>query len=419
MELGRGDVENRSFRPERDRPSFLARVSYSPGVEKGYFYTPDGTETLGPVDAQTLYRLAREGVLHAGSSICRVGESEWKRFDPAAFSKPPLPPIPKSAPSRVVRAPARQQTVVVEDDAEAEKGFIPSLLNVVAVIAAIRSLLLYFFFPPRLVQPTDIHVRTWTELAIGVVVLIALPWWFSMLFKGLIRTGVRTAGIVFLSILMGLEIFLFEPKTPDGRVVADLPERIGNPGDDSQPDTEAPGNNTVPDGAAVTRANHVTESVKKAFDAKVKIGQDALAACNLDVTTITGADDIAQRRVKLEKYRQTQVDLAGDAKTLRSRLREAMVQEKVPADLINQIVSSPASAHRYDLMISLWQNRVKVVDDQIAHLDFLNQTYGTWNVANGQIIFHDQASLDSYNALTQTIQNDAKAANDTAKQVLQ
>jgi hypothetical protein len=397
-----------------------------------YYYTPDGTQVFGPVEVEILGQLGREGLLHASSFICPEGETEWKPFALAAVSKPaPPPPVATFGPAP--STPKRVRPTVVADDGEGEKGWIAIILNLVTVYAALRGLVHYVVRPPRWVQGDDPNARTWTELAIGVFVLVVVPWWFSLLFKGLNRVIVRTVGIVILACAM--EVIYYMPQTPEedlaakeqamsDKLMKDARKAVDGRGNLKDTREEARADiqkmsAMATDDSETSRATRALVEVEKEIGAKVKIGEAAFANCDFDPTTITGTDDIAQRRANFLTYRQTQADVLEDARTFRPRLRQALINENVSSDYINESMSDPQTAKRFEIMVSLWQDRVKAADDQIARLDFLNQTYGTWNVTDGKLIFHDQASLNSYNALVQGLQADANAIQDEAKQYVQ
>ena len=173
------------------------------------------------------------------------------------------------------------------------------------------------------------------------------------------------------------------------------------------------------DGSETSHATRAMLAVVKENDAKLQVRDAAFARCNFEPATITGTDDIAQRRVDFLQYRQAEVDLLENAKAFRTHLRQALIKEGIPDDDINQIMPDPKMTRRFDLLVTLCNAVLKAADDQIARFDFLNQTYGTWSGTNGQIIFHDHASFTSYNALIQNLHDDNTVIQETMKQYVQ
>jgi hypothetical protein len=156
-----------------------------------YYYTPDGTQTLGPVDADGLRRLASQGVLKEGSFICLAGESEWQPFDLAVFSK--LTAAPKAS--------KKTREVRVDDDDTGEQGIIPLLLNIVAALAGAASVILTLVIVGSNAESNGTTANGWYVLGGSMLFFVAIPYWFSMLFKRLTRIVVRTLIIVFLALM--------------------------------------------------------------------------------------------------------------------------------------------------------------------------------------------------------------------------
>ena len=63
--------------------------------------------------------------------------------------------------------------------------------------------------------------------------------------------------------------------------------------------------------------------------------------------------------------------------------------------------------------------KIKISNDHLARLDFLEKRWGSWNSKDGKLLFSDKDGLDTYNALTRNIQTDFKEGTALQDQMFQ
>lgn len=73
--------------------------------ETRFYYSTDGTDSLGPVPPSALRDLYERGTITIDSFLCREGESTWVPFDPASL--PPLEPEPATVPLKTLKVPTQ------------------------------------------------------------------------------------------------------------------------------------------------------------------------------------------------------------------------------------------------------------------------------------------------------------------------
>jgi hypothetical protein len=88
-------------------------------------------------------------------------------------------------------------------------------------------------------------------------------------------------------------------------------------------------------------------------------------------------------------------------------------------DFVDGVLAGARKSGHVDMLITLWQSKIKLTDDYVARLDYLGKSYGAWNVKDGKLVFTDSDGIVAYNGYIQALQNDVKAIGDEQKQIVQ
>jgi hypothetical protein len=258
-------------------------------------------------------------------------------------------------------------------------------------------------------------------LIIGVpAYLISLP------FTNLTRYIVRLIGMLGVTgIVIAYEL---RPATlPASSTVASTQDNTkqasaeGNAAANSAPATPP-----APTPDAQASANSLSDqsrrdlnAVTSQFAAIIKASNEAESACNVDISTIESTDDIARRRDALMKLRAAQLEVIVYLQNFDNHCREALAPDTFPSDFVTNLIAVEHKSGKIDLLITLWQAKMKLTDDHVARFEYLAKSYGAWNVKDGKAVFTDTDALAAYNILQEALQNDVNAILDNQKKIAQ
>ncbi len=94
-----------------------------------------------------------------------------------------------------------------------------------------------------------------------------------------------------------------------------------------------------------------------------------------------------------------------------------MAAEKLAPEKQDLVASGAHQAAHVDQLLALWQAKVKLSDDYIAQLAFLQKNWGRWQASNGVVVFSDDGFQPDYDSLADTIQNDIDSIRDAQRQI--
>ena len=386
-----------------------------------YFYSVDGSEGQGPVPLETLQQLYREGVITTSSYMCVEGATAWQPVDPALLQPPPPPPVPIG--SLVVKSPWID-------------GPVPLILNTVAGIAVIGGAALSTLLMQRSSGGSDAVESISRQLGglIGALLFIALvPYLISLIFKGGARIIVRTVGMIGVAFLSVLGQFaniasdaklLKDERAMNEKIKDDARKEIASKGYiESNPEqaqqTLQKLNDQATGDSDLARGTRDLLGVMKDMLAKVKVSTDAEHACNPKVGTITGPDDIAQRRAQFEKLHDAQSGVLGFLQDFDAHCHDALAKDNFSSEFISAATVSARKNGHIDVLVTLWQTNMKVSNDYVAVLDYLAKTQDKWSAKDGKILFTDDASLAGFQDCAKQLGTDSKQVIELQKQLVQ
>ena len=402
-----------------------------------FFYSTDGTDVHGPVTQGVLRQLVQDHVIGAASFLCREGETEWKPLDLEAYqvpltktsTLPPTPPpfLPSAAPEFQLNRPA---AAITSPGNRLLAGILYSAAGIVALAGALISA--FLTTPPNANSSQSEAIGYYLGSFAGSLFLIVLvPYAISLLFKGDIRIFVRALGMIGLALLS----VVGHLANPDLTLLAHanaMSEKMKE-----QARKQIAANGYFQDNSAQAEQNLQTLqkeasgttdtdrgirdllSVMNDLFAKVKVSNAAEEACDFQVSTIASPDDIAKRRALIVKLHDTQQDVLAYLQGFDAHCRDAMAKDNFPPDFVSGAISGARKTGHLDTLIALWQAKMKLSDDFVARLDFLDKNYGSWNTKDGKVVFSDKSALASYNDLLKPLGEDAKQIGDMQKQLVQ
>jgi hypothetical protein len=385
-----------------------------------YFYSIDGTATCGPVTEDALRLLFKDKVIGPGSFLCPLGESEWKPLDVAWLRRPPPQTLrlPRYEPPPYVptdTAKLREEERVQQLEEVWDEGPYPGVFRWSGVaFASLATLIL----AAEQVGTQNIVAG----LLAGVVFTALIPYLLALAFRQPWRLRVWAIAIVIFTGLTfaGQALYNNQPA----------PMADATPTPDTAPAKAA----TVPlaearmekaKELANENANDVARMVKDAQPVqqemidKVKATDAAEKACgNFDPASLTTQADLKTLRAGIDRLRAAQADVLAYFQTYDDRCRTALANGGFSADGIERFVAGAHETGHIDQAVAIWQLRIKLTDDHLARLDFLDKHWGTWQPKDGKLLFTNQDDLDTYNALTQNLVADISHGNDLQSQAM-
>ena len=402
-----------------------------------FFYSTDGTDAQGPVTEDVLRQLFQDQIIGPASYLCREGETEWQPLNPESFHGPVImpPPAPPSPPPFVPAFASPSPTAPSSLKSSWEDGLLPNILNTIAGIVAIGAAIILTIMGGARANGAETVSYQLGAFAGALFVIALIPYLISLPFKGFTRMIIRTVGIVVLSFLtlagkliesasaLRLEK---EANAMSDQTKADARKQIADKGyyEGNIPQTEANlqklKEQADQDNSEASRLMRDAVVVTQALVVKVKASEAAEKACgSFDPATFTSLADIATLRAAITKLRGTQTDVLADLQNYDDHCRTALANGGFSAETVNQFIAGARKGGHIDQVISIWQLKIKLSDDHLARLDFLEKGWGSWNSKDGKLLFSDKDDLDSYNTLTRNLQNDVKGIGDLQKQIYQ
>jgi GYF domain 2 len=400
-----------------------------------FYYSADGTETKGPVTWGVLQQLYQDQAIGAGSFLCREGETEWQPLKPADFDAPVLQTIaaPRRIPTPPPFVPSDQyvQGRVGSEEFSGVDGTVNLLLSGVGGLAAIGAAAFGAAMSHPGASVTNVLSYKLGSFAGGLIFFALLPYVVSLVFKDLTRVVMRSVGMIVLSLLavvgqLNLSTYhaLATANTLNAKANDDAKKEIASKGyysgdpQKAEQDLQQVRSQLTGD-TEVARLSRDLLDVTHQILAKVKISDDAEKACVFEVNTIASADDITARRALLAKLKDTQMDVKTYLEGYDSHCRVAMASENAAPATVDAIIGGARKGGHIDLLVSLWQQKIKLTDDYVARLDFLSQKFGAWSTKNDKILFQDDAAVAGYNKLVGNLHDDVQQIEATQKQFFQ
>jgi hypothetical protein len=396
-------------------------------MEDRFFYSTDGTDGHGPVTREALRVLHQNKVIGSRSFLCREGEKEWKPFHPETDLRSPSGRPQPFEPPPYVPTPEAQERMQVPDLSDFDDGPFPRTFTVI-------FWLLFFFggyFVMKGAVAADIVPPTWLASLVVRIFIASIPALIAELFKRPYRHIVRGIVLVILlsvtlyalqreneALLLEQEAITNEQLKEQAR--QELAEKAYSPGDSQKVEqniqtirNETTGNS---EGARLTRD---ILDVDNSLMGKVTATQQLEKVCRFDPITITDLDDLGQRRDALRKLRDAQSEVLTFLHFYDSHCREAIAHDDFPPSVVEKTVADARKASHVEFLVKLWQINIKVSDDHIARLDFLEKNWGLWKVKDGKLVFEEKDSAVTYDTLVAALQNDAEKIGAIQKQIFQ
>ena len=313
-----------------------------------------------------------------------------------------------------------------------EHGPAPAILNwtcwIVLVIGAIALHVVMHTLRP---SSSNSAIDYFTGLIGGLVgcllVIGVLPFLISLPFKNVTRYLVRLIGILAITGLTIVRQFYPATPTPETSATQDKTTQVAAESNSAanppvanaapQADTAPPASEARASNSLSEKATHDLATVTSQFVAIVNASSEAESECNVDVSTIESTDDIARRRDSLMKLRAQELEAIVYLQNFDAHCREALAFDTFPSDFIDNVLVAERKAGKVDLLIALWQAKMKLTNDHVARLDYLGKTYGAWNVKGGKVVFTDADDLTAYNNLLQSLENDLKEIASDQKKI--
>jgi hypothetical protein len=400
-----------------------------------FFYSIDGTDVHGPVNEDGLRQLFQDRVIGPASHLCREGETTWQPFHPESFrSLVTLPPPPPPAPPPFVPAfIAPPATVPSSSKISWEKDPLPILLDIIAAIVAIGAAILLTILSGARADSAETISYHLGAFAGALFFIAMIPYLVSLPFKGIRRVLIRTIGIVVIAFLAiagkvaeSMSAWRLESSAGamSAQTKAEARKQIAEKGYYEGNTTQAEANlqklkeQAGQDNSQAARLVRDAVIVTQTMVGKVKASEAAEKACgSFDPAHLNTLADIDTLRAGITRLRVTQADVLTYFLNYNDHCRAALANGGFSADTVEQFIAAVRKGGHIDQVTAIWRLKVKLSDDHLARLDFLEKNWGSWNSRDGKLLFSDKDSLDAYNVLTGDIQGDVKGIIDLQKQI--
>jgi hypothetical protein len=413
-----------------------AFILYKPGMEETrFFYSTDGTDVHGPVTEAGLRLLFRDRTMGPSSYLCREGENEWQPVNPEFFQTPPPPPQPRPPPPPSPRRePVERQPSLGEFLSRTPVRV--ALLAISGVVSVGTALLLTHAGPAHAGTATPSYTAGYVAGSFTghILIILAIPYLVSLAFRRSRRILVRTIGIVLMAALILIGRFSEAASTlrlqalasqiddqTKTEAQAQLKTKGFFSGDTQEAETNLQKirNQLANDDSLTARVARDLLNVTETLLEKVRLSNEAEATCRFDPATIASPQDITDRQASLAKLRETQTDTLAYLQDFDAQCRQALAPDHFSDATVDGALAGARKAGHIDLLINLWQIKVKLTDDHAARLAFLGKTWGLWEGQNGKLLFRDDATLASYNTYIHDIRDDVKQIGDVQRQIFQ
>jgi len=249
-----------------------------------------------------------------------------------------------------------------------------------------------------------------------VFVVLFLPYLVSFAIWRQFRFILHTAGVVILGGMIALVLLDFHlsdramEKTVQGMTEQLKAEQRNNtPVDPDQIEgrmhalkNQADQSNS-PEGALMSALT----SLGLELVAKVKTAQAAeQAAGDYHPAQLTTRDDLASQIDSISSLRAKQADVLVFLQDFYVHVRTVLFTAGVGNDDINDLIARTRQGRDLGPFIALQQSKVKLSDDRLAQLHFLDKNWGRWHAQNDRIVFADPKAQATFNNLNDTLQTD-------------
>jgi hypothetical protein len=162
-----------------------------------------------------------------------------------------------------------------------------------------------------------------------------------------------------------------------------------------------------------SQANYDLRVVNQDMDKLSKAEHEAQAiAGNFDPKTIQSSQDISTRRAAITKVRDARSDEVTYFENFDKHCRDALAKDQFNPEMVAKTIATTSQTAHIDYVLTRCRIKVKISDDMISILNFLNKNWGEWSAKDGKMIFEDEASVTNYKALAKSLNDDITEAND-------
>jgi hypothetical protein len=265
--------------------------------------------------------------------------------------------------------------------------------------------------------------------ALAVIVLI--PYLLAWMAKGMTRIVLRAGLILAVALLVVAAQLGRSVVTPVSEAQAmsdqqkhEAQKEIAKKGYYTADPAQAERNiqklkGQLTDDSETSRIGRDVLAVTTALLAKVKASDAVERTCKFTLDGITSADDFTGRIGAISLLRAAQNDVVSFLQGYDQHCRDTLTADHIAPATQNEVIAGARKGAHIDLLITLWQEKMKLSDDHIARFVFLQKNWGGWQVSSGQVIFNDDAQATSYDLLVDAIQDDVAGIRDTQRQIFQ
>jgi hypothetical protein len=381
---------------------------------------------------------------------------------PAVVASPrKIPSLPPTLPAHAKPAPVPEEPSEIpedetpEDEKAKELGAFAIVLNLLAVLAVLGAAGLSAF----LVQPqSENEIYAFGHRSVAFIetflLVLLIPFVVSRFARGDARVITRSGGMVVLAVVVSM-FFLLQPVAQsgaqtqgalDGQSQAAQEEIATKRDAQAQAMTEQQkeaaqkeiatkgyytGNtdqaeqnieklkSQLTDDSERSRIGRAILAVTTGLLDKVKASDAVQKTCKFTLDAVKSADDLAARGRSISQLHDTQADVIRFLQNYDQQCRDALNSDNVAAATQDEVIASAHQGAHVDLLVALWQEKMKLSDDYVARFDFLRKNWGGWEFKAGDVIFKEDAKATAYDTLVQAVQDDIAKIHDTQRQIFQ
>ena len=398
-------------------------------ADSRYYYSVDGTDVQGPAEMNEIQGLIHGGVLRRQSQLCAEGETQWQPIA-AAFFNAAARPTGAPAPRSRTNDESRERSFLPGNRRWSDRDWAMTAVSAVMVLGTVGYLVTKMPLSPAGSSGAYL-IGAMTGC---VTVIIALPFLISGFFKRRHRILVRMVGIICVAALLignrtresaALARVKAVADQVSGSMKAKAQAEIKAHGYYAESVQEAEGNlqklkaGVGQDNTETSRIARDLLGVDEQVMDGVKTSTAAEKACRFDLTTVRDQNDLQSCRPPLIKLRDTQTAMITYLQHFDDHCREALASESLNGPQIDSVVAGMHKSGHIDVLILIWQLKVKLTDDYLARLDLLDQKWGAWAIRDKKLVFMDTPTLNSYNGYVIKLHDDVRQIGEAQKQVFQ
>ncbi|MEJ0000991.1 MAG: hypothetical protein WDO13_18600 [Verrucomicrobiota bacterium] len=109
--------------------------------------------------------------------------------------------------------------------------------------------------------------------------------------------------------------------------------------------------------------------------------------CKFTLETVKTPEDLDAQMAAITRLRAAQGDVVTFLQNYDQHCRDVLTRDGIAAGTQAEVIAGARKGAHVDLLIGLWQAKMKLSDDHIARFAFLRKNWGQWELTEGKVFF--------------------------------